>query len=210
MANQLSETGFPVLRFDYYGTGDSAGDCAQSSIRQWKQDIVLAIEEAKKRSGKARICLAGLRLGATLSAMISKERNDIDSLILWEPVVSGKQYIDELNSLHKQMLKFSYVDNSLSTLDEILGFARNDILWAELSQLDLLEYFPISPPKIMLMKSDTNSSVDKLSTFLKNSGTNFYHYEILSPKVWTEEVFKQLVPNSLLNTIVQWLSKVYS
>ena len=38
----------------------------------------------------------GLRLGGLLAAAACAEREDIESLNLWDPVTSGVQYINEL------------------------------------------------------------------------------------------------------------------
>jgi acyl transferase domain-containing protein/aryl carrier-like protein len=210
LANQLSAVGFPSIRFDYYGTGDSAGSCIQSSISQCKRDIALAIEELHKRSGKRKIGLVGLRVGATLAAMIAKERDDVESIILWEPVVRGDRYLEELNTLHKHMLKYSYVDEKLSSADEILGFSRNEALWKELSEIDIKNFFPSLSKHILLLRSDANSKMEEFKAFLEKSGTPHSYHEISSPRVWTEEVYKQLVPSSLLETAVRWASMVNS
>ena len=98
LATQLCNLGFPVLRFDFFGHGDSSGDSEQGEIRQWLNDISSAVGEIRERSRCAKVCLVGLRFGGTLSMMVGAERGDIDGMVLWDPVVSGTDYIEELTN----------------------------------------------------------------------------------------------------------------
>ena len=78
LARRLSSTGFHVLRFDFWGCGDSAGTCEEGRPRLWVQDIATAIEAL--RDGQAtRICIVGLRWGATLAALCCSQRCDVQS-----------------------------------------------------------------------------------------------------------------------------------
>src|SRR4051812_45876715 len=73
LAERLAEAGFPVLRFDYRGTGDSAGDEHEPGrVSGWLSDIGLAFEELRARSGLARVSLVGLRAGALLAAVAAR------------------------------------------------------------------------------------------------------------------------------------------
>ena len=72
LAVALSRLGFPVLRFDYAGTGDSAGDGSDTSLETAQRDLDDAIEEVRRRSGLARIAIAGLRLGATIAWVVTQ------------------------------------------------------------------------------------------------------------------------------------------
>ena len=69
LAVRLSDSGFPVLRFDYYGCGDSHGNAEDGEVCQWLEDIANAISEVRYRARVARVCLVGLRIGASLAMM---------------------------------------------------------------------------------------------------------------------------------------------
>ena len=45
LAQLLSKKGFYVLRFDYYGCGDSLGGKKEGTIERWLDDIKTAVEE---------------------------------------------------------------------------------------------------------------------------------------------------------------------
>lgn len=87
LAARMSQAGIHVLRFDYYGTGDSSGETGAGDIASWCGDIETAIAELKDMTGATRVSLVGLRLGANLAARVAERRPDeIDNLVLWEPL----------------------------------------------------------------------------------------------------------------------------
>jgi alpha/beta superfamily hydrolase len=100
IAESAAKNGLPALRFDYEGTGDSSGvGTDPGRMNAWLASIRHAVDELKQQSGVSRVCLLGVRLGATLAALAALGRNDIDSLIAIRPVVSGTRYIRELRAL---------------------------------------------------------------------------------------------------------------
>ena len=104
IAAALSRLGFSVLRFDYYGTGDSHGDASAATLERWQADVSAAVEELKRRSGLPRVSIVGLRLGASLAWLECLARTDVDLLVMWEPIVSGTVYFDQLRQLEHAWL----------------------------------------------------------------------------------------------------------
>src|SRR5215467_5624104 len=51
LAVRLADAGIPVLRFDYFGCGDSSGEAEQGSITRWLEDVSTAVAELRTRSG---------------------------------------------------------------------------------------------------------------------------------------------------------------
>ncbi|HEY6551982.1 MAG TPA: alpha/beta hydrolase, partial [Vicinamibacteria bacterium] len=101
LAGRLSQSGFHVLRFDYYGCGDSGGTALEGDLDQWTSDVGAAIDEARDGSGLDRVSLVGLRLGAALAARASVRRTDLDRVVFWEPVVDGRGHLEEQLDLHR-------------------------------------------------------------------------------------------------------------
>src|SRR5262249_40228496 len=52
-----------------------------------QSDVERAVAELAKRGEVSRVGLLGLRLGATVAALAAARRADVDTLVLWEPVV---------------------------------------------------------------------------------------------------------------------------
>jgi pimeloyl-ACP methyl ester carboxylesterase len=95
LATSLALRGFHVLRFDYRGMGDSAGEPEDATLDAWVDDARLAYDEIRDASGVSRVSFVGLRLGAVVAAQTAATA-DVESLFLWEPIVSGATYLEEL------------------------------------------------------------------------------------------------------------------
>lgn len=97
LAERVSRMGVAVLRFDFFGTGDSAGSDTEGSLDGWISDIHAASRELTARAGPARLAWLGARLGATVAARatLSAEQPP-EVLVLWEPVIDGPAYLRTL------------------------------------------------------------------------------------------------------------------
>jgi pimeloyl-ACP methyl ester carboxylesterase len=104
LAITLASQGFHVLRFDYFATGDSAGDAGRLTVRQCLADLATAIDELKDIAGVTKVSLVGLRLGATFAALAASRRSDVDRLVLWDPVLDGTSYVAEVQAVQRHWL----------------------------------------------------------------------------------------------------------
>jgi exosortase A-associated hydrolase 2 len=94
-ARALANVGWSVLLLDPSGCGDSAGDFSEASWDAWLEDIAEARRWLSNRC-PGKLWLWGLRLGATLAgASIERDPDDQVSLLLWQPVISGKQHLQQ-------------------------------------------------------------------------------------------------------------------
>lgn len=96
-ARELAARGFAVLRFDFRGEGDSDRAFEDSDLDTRLADTAAAIDELKRRThGLGKVTLVGLRLGATIAAAAAAGRDDVDRLVLWDPVVDGADYMQSV------------------------------------------------------------------------------------------------------------------
>lgn len=96
MARELAQRGYPVLRFDYMGHGDSDGDFEQTTVETRLADIGSAVQTLQNETGVAQVGLLGLRFGATLAALSANSLTGVTRLVLWDPVVDGAAYMQEV------------------------------------------------------------------------------------------------------------------
>jgi uncharacterized protein len=164
LADQLSGLGFHVLRFDYYATGDSEGDCAEVSIYGWLEDLLAAQEELRRRSMASGFCLVGLGLGATIAAIFAAGRGGIPALALWDPVVQGGPYLEYLRSCHQAVFREVPAGHARRIRqtpdDELLGFAMSRRLRAQIGSLDLLALDAALPEDVLLIQT-ANGDLDR-------------------------------------------------
>ena len=212
LAYHLSKFGFPVLRFDFYGCGDSEGSCDEGRVHQWLTDIGSAISEIRERCGSVKICLVGLRLGGTLSVMAGAERGDIEGIVLWDSVLSGRAYIQELAILHRDRARHSLGKAKQDTADErpteILGFPLTDLMLADLQHIDLLSIRQKPANRMLVIASGQEVGQTGLEEHLKSLNVNVEHQCVRSPEIWIEKN-KTIVPNEILKAVVTWICRVY-
>ena len=96
LARDLAKLGYPVLRFDYRGYGDSTGLFEESTVDGQVTDIQRAIEVLQtKCPAVTAIGLLGLRYGATLAAIVAERTDTVKRLVLWDPVTDLGRYLME-------------------------------------------------------------------------------------------------------------------
>ncbi len=144
LVQHLTRQGFHVFKFDYYGTGDSAGAMGAGDLPRWRADVVTALEELRDVSGVARFALAGARLGAALAATLTEPLAaagfKVDTLALWDPVVKGEDYLRELAALQaRRIANCRYPLERLvnDNCPELLGYPLSESLRRSLLGLDL-------------------------------------------------------------------------
>ena len=102
LARELARRDVATLRFDLSGAGDSTGDTNTTRLDQWRGDITSACVQAEARA-EAPPVLVGLRLGATLALIHAAHAQTPPALVLWQPVIDGRKYVDEI--LRRRMIK---------------------------------------------------------------------------------------------------------
>ena len=210
LGDRLGACGIPTLRFDYFGTGDSQGEDSEASLRICKQNILAAMEEAKRRFRVQKVALIGLRLGATLAAQAAFGRDDVDSIVLCDPVVHGWEYLDELHKTHQKMLRTSHVVEKYLASDsrkEFLGFAYSDAFCNELQQINLVQLSKQQTNRLLLIQTHPECDQADVGNHLQIRAHHFLLQRVLTPHHWQwKEDFQGLVfPRQLLDKVLPWV-----
>ncbi len=200
LAESLARAGHHVLRFDYRGIGDSSGDSAEGGLGPWRQDVLQALEELEDLSGVKEVQIVGLRLGAALAvaaaaARVGRPRPPrVTNLLLWDPVLSGDQFLEVSTSLMSSFLndpaRFPALerdDRARIPKDSLLGYSYPDELRHSLRELDLRQVAPWPALPTAVVLSEHSSACGDLVQRLRSAGCRVACDEIQeSAAKWSE------------------------
>jgi uncharacterized protein len=167
LAGLLAREGLHVLRFDYFGTGDSAGTSAEVSPSRSAADIKLAATELKDLAGVRKVSLVGLRWGATLAARVVADGLDVEALVLWEPALDGRAHLAELAEIQAvRYRKFPPLGTGGS--DEVLGYPLGPTQRAEMEAIDLRTLGALKASRIQVYSDRERPEYQPLLTALRD------------------------------------------
>lgn len=100
LANRIASQGFPVLRFDYRGMGDSEGE--QRGFDAVSGDIAAAVDALQAHTGVRRIVLWGLCDGASAALLYVNDTHDsrVVGLALLNPWVRSQASLARTHVKH--------------------------------------------------------------------------------------------------------------
>ena len=199
-AVRLAQAGAPALRFDFYGSGDSAGESSEGSPSRWLRDIALAAAELQSHQRGGTV-LVGLRLGATLALEYLQGAKSIETraLILWDPVVHGEAYVAELTALQAE--RYGRADD-----EEILGFPFTDRLRGELERINLLKVQRTARRVLIIETVAASAETRALGERLEALGATVEHRTMAGTAMW-HEPNKASVPANVIQSIVAWVRR---
>ena len=120
LAERLAAAGLIALRFDYSGTGNSAGEATDlGNPAPWDDDVHRALECLADQAPGARAALVGLRLGALLALRAAEQGEPLAAAVLIAPPRSGRQYLRELRAVQGATAAAA---DTAGPGDEALGF----------------------------------------------------------------------------------------
>jgi pimeloyl-ACP methyl ester carboxylesterase len=204
LAEALADCGFPCLRYDHFGTGDSASDLMEVRLSDWIGDVTTAARALVASSGVKRITLVGARLGASLALAAAPRIARTTGLVLWEPVWSGRDYLESLLTTHRAVLR-PWLDDSpdeMADAKDVLGFEIGKPLWTDLNAFSA-EFSLVSPELhacVLLSESNPWQPPDGYS---RVSIARVEH-----PEGWLQPddgMYDVLTPADVVQHIVRWM-----
>lgn len=199
LADRMARSGYAALRFDYSCTGDSEGECTEGRLAHWIEDVRAADREVVARSGATRVTWVGLRLGATL-ALLAADRDPGHevNLVVWDPVLSGANYLKELAQAHVGFLanvfrwKPGRVARSrgiraLDSMQELVGFEISPELRREIEAIDLGAQRRILSRSVTVLGDQPAEEYAKLRAVVAASGREARYVPIEPDAPWDSE-----------------------
>ncbi|GAA0856501.1 alpha/beta fold hydrolase [Aliiglaciecola litoralis] len=208
LASALAKAGFNVLRFDYVGTGDSAGHYEQVDFNNWRADTHRAIDFFKQRTGAQQVVLCGLRLGATIAHQVTLERRDVVGSVLWSPCLKGKQVVAhwrDVQIAHQQALGY---DLKTDQITEVLGFPLSAKVQDQLHKLNLTQQKILTEiPKYHCIVDEQTHQWQSQQALL-NLGHSFF-IDSKGSRIWDQEAMEARVPMHIVHAMVSWLQGAF-
>jgi pimeloyl-ACP methyl ester carboxylesterase len=212
LAEGLAAAGFPVLRFDFDGTGDSGGDERDPAlVAAWRGDVGRAVAALRAQSGVASVCVLGLRFGGTLAALAAEELGDIDALVLWGAYQTSDAFVSEITKAHKiqTMLEPASFSGGPVVADgkEALGFHLTSRLIEELKGLDLFAIKRSPARRTLVLDTANLSSADAIVKHLSGLGSVVTSRHMPGQKFLITRPQDSEVPQATIDAIVTWLKE---
>lgn len=134
LGGALAELGTTVLRFDYFATGDSAGVDTDFSLAGACEDTERALAFLRRCTGDVPLAILGVRAGAMPAVRVATG-SDLGALWLWQPILDGARYVDELQQ--RNNAGEPQGDGPVGTAHVLDGFPCNAELERELRREEL-------------------------------------------------------------------------
>lgn len=197
LEDRLAQNGQDVLRFDYYGTGDSAGEGEDVTLRGCVEDASMAVEEIEALAGVRKVTMVGLRLGAAVASAAAAGHRSVDRLVLWDPVSDGAGYVEEMMSEAE--------DGGGGGVAEVAGFPLTPGLREEMRDVAPERLVP-TLREVLLIVSEESDEHETLKGLLGGSAAAVDFEVRPNPRCWVEEQDFGLgaVPADILERIAAW------
>jgi pimeloyl-ACP methyl ester carboxylesterase len=224
LAERLSRAGHAVLRFDYFGAGDSMGDDLDGDLDGWAGDIHEANRVLCSLSGVTQTAWVGMRLGGTVALRAAQQTtNRLKRLVLWDPVIDGNRYLEHLRERHVATLEEAFSlppEPTLADLardpanfrDEALGFALSPLLRGQIAALHPAHHqWPALPLPVVVLADPDSADGRELAAVCARDPGRVQMVTVQHGIEWASDSAETgaLVPLSALTELVRhaWVSK---
>ncbi|MBA0882477.1 alpha/beta hydrolase family protein [Flavobacterium undicola] len=208
-ARALTNKGYTVIRFDYYGTGDSYGDFEEFTINSCLESCKAIMNFIHIEIGITNVSILGIRFGASLALKIASEYKELETVFLIDPITSGKRYLMELRLRRKAFFMLNKMKNvgekviiNGEEFEDHQGYLIRATLTEELMNLDVFQYIlsdkniflfsldTLNYKKLLKLQEDLNSSGNKIK-LIKEKTTSFWNtMEMAKTESLTIEILK--------------------
>ena len=206
LASQLNKIGCHAFRFDYFGTGDSAGDHHEIKMTRWIEDVHSAVKELQALSNVRYVDLVGLRLGSLVAAKVASDLKSIKRLVLWEPMLSGQQFIDEMKNHITEYgaSKSNFIDRQQSLHLNGYEFSKESLQSITELSVDALDWN--NKPKTLSLTA-REESIQPVNEYFKSKIANYKMSFVPGLKDWNtlDAIGGLFLPMDSVNAISSWI-----
>jgi pimeloyl-ACP methyl ester carboxylesterase len=211
LAIQLANRGIEVLRFDYYGSGDSAGGTTEASLERWVGDVCTAAAELRRIGPVDELVMVGLRLGAALALAAAPRLLDVTAVVLWEPVDAGGEHLAELRDSQarwehrKAWFDSRWEGTAWNGPEDLLGFPATPEFVEELRTFRAWAGVAGGLRRALLVEAEGREGTRRLGDALARTGIDVSHAVVPDARIWNVlQRASALIPRATVERVIEW------
>lgn len=207
LANLLTRRGAHVMRFDYFGTGDSPGRSEDGNLETWENDIRSATDELIALSRMEKVRVVGLRLGASLALRVGSDDPRVERVVMWDPIVDGRRYAEELEEKHLAEQRGRGGSDRVDGTIGVNGFGLSRQVRDQLRTMDLTRHPLNGAPGVRMVVSSERPEWAAMEALLSDRGPHTGYEVVPSDGDWGEadEFGSALIPQQIITSVVERL-----
>lgn len=213
IAEEAATRGYPALRFDYDGTGDSAGDdLDRDRWAAWLASVRAAVQELRAHTGVRRVCLVGVRLGASIAAAAAAvDDADVAGVAMIAPIASGRPWLRELRALQATMGRAAAPPEFAlpEGVQESVGLLITPETRAALESIDLAALGARLPDALLLIDRDDRPSQAALAEQWGAEGRTVRHAVLPGFVEMMFDPHESVVPGAIVGEVMSWLESSF-
>jgi uncharacterized protein len=220
-ARFVAARGIPVLRFDYYGDGESDGRFEDASVSTRVRDIHDAVDFCRQEARVSRVQLVGLGYGATLAlrAALEQHHEAVAGVVAWAPVIDGERYLNDILRAHlsaQMLIHRKVIQDRQALVDQILrdesvnieGYEIARPLFTEIVQANVPELLGRAATPVLVQQIAPTPRVDAQYQDLAQLAGSLVQFEVVQEqKFWLQQKKIFSPCEALFERTAQWLAE---
>jgi pimeloyl-ACP methyl ester carboxylesterase len=204
LGDALAAAGYPTLRFDYPGQGDSL-EAEATSLETLKAAVRRAAAHLRRRTEARQLVVIGQGLGASLAALMAEEL-DAAALALLAPVVRGKEHLRELSVWGITIAETMALAIERDRPGSVAGFEMPDALRADLRDFDLVP--AAAPAGAVLVASRGRASEARLVERYRELGADVAERPYAGYEAAVTNPTAGRPPRETIEAVVDWVAGI--
>lgn len=211
-AEAAAALGYPALRFDYDGTGDSSGeDLAPDRLGAWQGSVRDAVNHLIERTGATSAILLGVQFGATVATLAAPALDAVVGIAAIAPVVNGKAWLRELRALQAAMGRASAPPGLAPPegVTDAVGLLLGAETREAIGRVDLTKVQDGPPASCLVLDRDDRPANEAWCARLAASGATVQHQVLPGYVEMTLDPHEAQVPDRMISAFTGWLATTF-
>lgn len=208
IAADLAMRGYPSIRFDYPGEGNSLPADGGHTFQDWVDAALRAATELRTRTGCSKIVYYGMGIGAAVALRAGQRDDRLAGYVLAAAALGGRRYLREISLREKVIedgigIDFGYPPGSTV----LASFIMDPTLAADLKQVTVsIDQIPEGLPTLVLARPE-NGTDRQLAEELAQAGATVECLDFTGYGAMLDGVVTSPMPELLIETIGIWFSR---